>query len=436
MKKFFQYLSSLKLAISCFILLGGLIFLGSYLPQEPLLGRAILLEHYGDNYWLVNSLRLNDVFHSFYFIGIFALLAANLISVSFLRVFPRSKKAFKENSFLSKVPEKVSDLYGELKMDVTQWSPLKSRLKAQGWSVKESEVSIIASKNKSRLLSASITHIGILCILAGGALSLLWGFNGVILGVPGDNFRFGTNDSNSIHVFHSPLWWGKVPRFVATILNTEIQRHPQDPAFPDNWQTTLSFRKNKDVQIKALAVNQPVSFSGIDFYQADWQRVLRLHFNGRDYEIKLDQVKGHETAFFKASPELGLLAFLEEKNNAQILRLFAVDSKAGGLAMRPLGKLRQGEHLRLGPMDLVFRGGYAQTGIHFKSSPGDILMITGMLIMLVGVGLMFQRYELLWVLKQENSVYILFYKHKHKAPDLSKLTGDTSQRQISTDQSG
>jgi cytochrome c biogenesis protein ResB len=169
-----------------------------------------------------------------------------------------------------------------------------------------------------------------------------------------------------------------------------------------------------------MEVNKPLRFKDIDFYQADWKRILRIVFNQQKFDINLDQIGNKEMAFISVSKDLGLLFLISPQD--QTLNLISV---SGNLDTNILKKpqdllknnnlkllasnLKQNDKTQIGPMKFQFIGAFSQTGIQFKYSPGDNLMIVGMCILLLGVFIAFGSKRFIWAVqdKAKNAFFII-----------------------------
>ncbi|MDX1921212.1 MAG: hypothetical protein SFU25_10830, partial [Candidatus Caenarcaniphilales bacterium] len=154
---------------------------------------------------------------------------------------------------------------------------------------------------------------------------------------------------------------------------------------------------------------------------ADWKRVLRIEFNSKNFEIELNKIKnGLEVAYIPATDELGLL-FLISSKEPDSLNVFSVKSgedttvfsnpqaliESGNL--RFIGKAKPKEQIQLGPMKIKFLGAFPKTGIQYKHSPGDAIMIIGMGILILGVLIAFGSKRVIWgfVDKDTNNLVLL-----------------------------
>lgn len=415
----YKNLSSLKLAISLFIILALIITLGTYLPQEPLVGKTALIEQFGERqYQILKFWGLNDIFHSYWYLALLFLLGANLWTVSFSRVFPRARKAFYWPKFLNQSPSKGQFL---AILEADQWEKLLKFCKKNYWQIKvnDSNKAAVLRKGAYHRLGASITHIGILFTMFGALISLIFGFNGVVQGIPDDRFIISDKlDSKRSYIlvqtsqiFHAPFWLGFSPEFEVEIGKT--QRFDYKNGDPKQWETELQFYSNEGELLAhgKASVNHPVRFRGVDFYQADWKRILRLNFNNQNFELELDKLKNtnSEIAFTSLGKNLGLLFLLPQNSNK--LQLISVKGKFEPKNLQKnlqlLALISTGEKAQIGPMKFEFLGAFSKTGLQYKYSPGDNLMIVGMSILILGVLTAFGSKRVIWLVKEKDKIYIL-----------------------------
>lgn len=441
-QKVVKLFSSAWLASSLFISLAIVTLIGSCFPQEPLVGQQALIERYASNYELFHWLGFTDVFHSWWYLFLFFLLSINLTVASFKRVFPGSRKATQWPQFLNSVPSNFPSQF-KAHIAIERWNELSTKLRKTGWEVRAQNHSLIALKGAFHRFGPSLTHVGILAILLGAFISLLFGFNGVVQGVPGEQFVISNKEDGprsyilvqTSKIFHSPIWLGTSPEFEVELGKTTRDDYANGQ--PKQWTTDLLFHsfneqeKNKTTQ-KTVSVNNPVSFHGVDFYQADWKRVLQIIFNGQKFEINLDKIKGSEVAFISVSPQLSLLFMLPQKLNGKLIlvsvkgsfdaaKLQALKDPQNLLSsdeLKVLGILAPNQALQIGPMQFKFVGAFAKTGIQFKSSAGDWMMIVGMVILICGVLISFGSKRTLWAIQAPSQGNIVLLGNSDRAKDL------------------
>ena len=245
-KKLINLLSSPYLAAVLFVFLAIIVFISTYIPQESSVGSGSLIDRFGlENYKLIKSLGLNDAFHSSWYIFLLFILSFNLTIASFYKVFPRSRKAFRWASFL-----KINKNYqNQIQKPLNEWTDFQKKLKKNFWEIRlnSENNSLIARKGAFHRLGPSITHIGILIIMLGAFISLLFGFNGIIKGFESDRFiiteKLDAKRSyilvEQAKIFHSDYWLGESPNFEVEIDKTERFNYANNQ--PKQWKTDLSF---------------------------------------------------------------------------------------------------------------------------------------------------------------------------------------------------
>ena len=444
-KKLINLLSSPYLAAVLFVFLAIIVFISTYIPQESSVGSGSLIDRFGlENYKLIKSLGLNDAFHSSWYIFLLFILSFNLTIASFYKVFPRSRKAFRWASFL-----KINKNYkNQIQKPLNEWTDFQKKLKKNFWEIRlnSENNSLIARKGAFHRLGPSITHIGILIIMLGAFISLLFGFNGIIKGFESDRFiiteKLDAKRSyilvEQAKIFHSDYWLGESPNFEVEIDKTERFNYANNQ--PKQWKTDLSFYSTDGILLNSqkMEVNKPISFKNVDFYQADWKRVLKIIFNKQNFEINLDQVGQKEMAFISINKDLGLLFLISPKD--QTLNLISVTGNLNNSILQNPQNLLKNGHLKLlasnlkpndkaqiGPMQFQFIGAFSQTGIQFKHSPGDLLMIIGMCILLIGVFIAFGSKRFIWAVKNESENTFFIIAKSDRLPqsfsqELYKLT--------------
>ena len=180
---FIEEFSSVKLAITLFIFLAITTLIGTILPEEPMVGSLELIKRYGrQKYLILKSLGLTDVFHSWWYLALLTTLGINLIVASFKRVFPRAYIAFQWPMELRE--ESIKKLPINCELDLNDKNNLnlnkiESSLRKKRYKAKINNKSLIAVKGGWHRLGASVTHVGILTLLIGCAVSTLTGFNGM-----------------------------------------------------------------------------------------------------------------------------------------------------------------------------------------------------------------------------------------------------------------
>ncbi len=180
---FYDFFSSLKLAIFIMLLLGIFSMLGStYIQQlQPF---ETYLDRFGPTkavwFW---KLWLTDVFHSWYYISLIVLLAVNLIVCSIKRL-PRIWKQTFGSERILKLDERTEKNLKPVSVRVNSPDEIITYLAKRGFKVfKEEEggkVYLFAEKGRYSRLGVYVVHISLLIIMLGALIDLLIGIRGFL----------------------------------------------------------------------------------------------------------------------------------------------------------------------------------------------------------------------------------------------------------------
>ncbi len=181
----FDFLADLRLAIFIMILLAILSMLGStYVQQnQPI---EFYLDRFGADlgYWLWR-LWITDVFRSWYYIGLIALLGINLIACSFKRLPRVWVQTFTRERF-QRLDENMERHLKAISVEVNPSKEKVARfLASMGFRVFVEEEGgrtyFYAEKGRYARLGVYIVHIGLLVIMAGALIDALWGIRGSVI---------------------------------------------------------------------------------------------------------------------------------------------------------------------------------------------------------------------------------------------------------------
>ena len=427
-KAFIDEFSSVKLAIVLFVFLAASTLIGTVLPEEPMVGMEKLINKYGvENYRLLKSLGFTDVFHSWWYFALLTMLGMNIVTASFVKVFPRAK-----NAFLWPVEiktEGIKNLPINCEVNLSNELSLKkiqNELNKFGYKSKLiNESKIVAMKGNWHKLGASVTHVGIMTLLIGCTITVLTGFNGMAQVQEGEGFYLAdlgqsTTQVKSIEknnwlapISKMPLWFGRIPPTLIKVNKT--WREDYKSGQPKQWFSELSvFDENKNELIKkTIYVNSPLEFMGLDVYQSNWGRFLNIAFNGEEITLPLENVQGHEGVVLPLSEDVGLKFLLRDLDQSdyvspkdqRMLEVYSVSSD--NTRERLLGKIFQHNKLKVGPIDISFLDVQTLTGLQFKSNPGSVLIYPGLFFIILGVFIAFGSKKQIWVAIDTNSNRIL-----------------------------
>ena len=266
-REVWRLFGSVRTGIVLLILVGLAVMAGTLILQRPITEPAKLHDAYSPQTlrWL-DTLRLTDVFHSWWFVLLLSLLSANIVVASLDR-FPLAWRYFSH-------PARRAEPHFFTSLAMKQAIPLRSShldiekvelaFRRAGWkpqyvSDDRGSVSLYAERFRFARLAPFVVHASLLMILTGGIIDSLWGYKGFI--------SLGQNEStNQLELAdgtHKPLPF-------AIRCDGAGQENYADGT-PRRWWSRLTVLENgREVRHKEIVVNDPLTYKGLRFYQASY----------------------------------------------------------------------------------------------------------------------------------------------------------------------
>jgi cytochrome c biogenesis protein len=272
--KIWDSFASIRLAIIIFASISLTSIIGTVLEQqaEPSKNIQVLTRIFGESlapniYAILEKLGFMDMYRSWWFVALLITLSVNIIICSLDRL-PRIWKIVKEpigplseerikkfiihrETVLKGKPDKVKDA-------------VTHAIKSAGFNYKESKegngYQFFSQKGNYSRLGVYITHFSILVILIGAIIGIFFGFKGHLNLPEGSISDAAYSDTGKV-----------IP------LGFEIRCDDFDVKFygrsdmPKEYRSWLSIIKDgREVLRKSIAVNDPLTYKGITFYQANY----------------------------------------------------------------------------------------------------------------------------------------------------------------------
>ena len=426
--KIWDMFASVKLAVVIFSLIALTSIVGTVLEQqaEPEKNVKLLTKMFGLDHdsahsvlGVLDRLHFTDMYHAWWFLGLLLLFAVNLIICSLDRL-PRVFKLVREKvrplspEHLEKMSIKKSFSRKEKESHIKELAV--SSLNRLGFKPLESSgelgTQLYAEKGNFTRLGVYITHLSILLILIGAVLGIFFGYNAVLNLPEGETSSFAYKDRET------KIQLG----FELRCDNFEVEYYPGSD-MPKAYKSWLAVIKNgKEVMKKTIAVNDPLTYEGITFYQSSYGSVpngmgsgiLILNLvsgNGKPEQIKTKigesftipgtSVTGRIADF---SPALSIdqtgkaFTYGEQMTNPAIFVEFAESGKmkySGWLLKRypQTWSLPDGNRV-----EFLDYWGVEYTGMQVRKDPGVFIVYLGCIIMALGLYMtFFMSHRRIWV---------------------------------------
>lgn len=412
-EKVWNFFASVDLAIALFIVISIGAAIGTIIPQqaEPeatirFFSKFLSISNATKAYEIVSLLDLNNLYHSWWFTFLLFMFALNLIVCSIDRL-PNLLKSYKAlpqplpSQILDKMPIR-KDLKTVDKSNISD--KIVDIFKNKGFVTnifQTSEgVQIQAKKWSKTRLAVYLTHFSILIILAGSLIGTFFGFRGHMNIVEGTSLDFAISDEGKA-----------IPLNFQVICDRFEVEYYENSAVPKAYRSYLRIVENgQSVKFNGkdgvtIEVNQPFSYKGITFYQANYGfqpaehaefRFTYFDSTGKEIPMKAkfeEKVKipgksvGISVVDF--SPALGideqgrLFNMSTDMINPAVLVLFEEDGRK--VERWILKKIPETWETTYGRLRFDELWGAQFTGLQVRKDPGVPLIYIGSIILCIGL---------------------------------------------------
>jgi len=422
-RQLWQVMGSVRTGIILLILSGLAVLAGTLILQRPITEPDKLHQAYSpDTLRLLDTLRLTDVFHCWWFVLLLALLSANIVVASIDR-FPAAWRYFShparraEPHFFSSLAMKQAI---PLRSSPVDMEKVELAFRRAGWkpqyvSDDRGAVSLYAERFRIARMAPFVVHASLLLILAGGIIDGMWGYKGFI--------SLGENESTN----QLELRDGTHKTLPFAIRCDGAGQENYADGTPKRWWSRLTVVQNgRDVRHKEIVVNDPLSYEGLRFYQASYGATgdiagVKLVATPKDGSPKQELwVKLDETAAIGADTTVRIAQFIPDfvvvDNNIQsrsdqpvnpAVQLSVQSKQAGENKIWLFPKFPEFAHGNNTGFDFrvaEVKMGYF-TGLEVSHEPGQWAVWAGVILMGAALALVFYFVHLrLWALPVDDGL--------------------------------
>lgn len=421
-KSVWKFFSSVRLALFTLCAIALTSIIGTIIPQKNSL--SFYSDRYGEEFSrLLYIFDIPDMYSSFWFTSLLALLCLNLIVCSIDR-FPFALRIITtDNSQLA--PEKLMkmrynvNLSGYVQQPI---APLVEHLKNCGWKIQSSSSgrTLVAAGQKGRWsrLGVYLVHLSILVIFLGGIIGSQFGYKGSVM-IP--------ETKQTAKVFSADDQQPQPLGFEIRCDKFEIEFYENGMVKEYRSRLTV-FENGQTVLVKDIEVNDPLKYKGVTFYQASYEGY-------RDFVIRINNpVSGNEKVFI--APYQRKITWEEENLHFGIvtaevigkritrakLWLQAGDNPPAEIWVESTGMVEivQGDTIYSASVKQMYG-----TGLQVAKDPGVWTVYAGCLLMLVGLYLtFFMSHRRIWI-----------YYCKTSGSETISLAGTTNKNKLAFEKS-
>jgi cytochrome c biogenesis protein len=298
--RFLKFICSVRLGVSLLVLLGLACFMGMIIMQENVDGFANYYAALTPAQQLVyGKLDFFDIYHSWYFNALLAVLSLNIILASIDR-FPKTWAAAKQKIT---VPlrwlreQKTNDSFDLEGNKDEIISKIKDALKKSGWrktsvGEKGNRTFIFAETGVWNRFGYLAVHVGLLTIFTGGFLTAQLGQTGSMPLTPGQ-----TSNQISETAFELDQMQEVTKRLPFAIICTDIQQKliKDDGSISVSntidWLTYFKIKDGDETIDAFVQMNRPFDYRGYRFFQASFTSIGRA----RNITVRLTPASGGQT---------------------------------------------------------------------------------------------------------------------------------------------
>lgn len=271
-RKVWKTLSSVKTGVILIILVVIFSAAGTVILQRPMTDPEDMQRAYSPAMLrFLDATGLTDVFHTRWFVALMILVSLSIIAASVER-FPNAWRFFArpykspDGAFRRALPTQAQI---PIKNEEQALSAAERALDRLGFKaehiVRTNSFSLFSEKHRISEMAVYIVHASLLLIFLGGIVDALYGWRGFVTLNPGTS-------SNQIEMRSGP------PRTLPFSIRCDATgEETYKDGTPKRWWSKLAIVDNgREVLRKEIAVNDPLVYHGIRFYQASYGRTGKL----------------------------------------------------------------------------------------------------------------------------------------------------------------
>lgn len=285
--KIWNFFSSVKVGVWLIVITLVASAAGTILPQEMYIPPTMPAEeYYEDQYgWfgkLYYELGFNNLYSSWWYLVLIAMIGISLVICSLDRVVPlykalKAQRVTRHEGFL-----KRQRLFGTSEnIDEQDMAAVKQRLKAKRYHVREENGDLLAEKGRFSRWGPYVNHVGLIIFLIGGMLrfvpgmyidKVLWLREGETKVVPetdgqyyvaNEKFILENYDKDKDKTFEAAI--DRAGMVVKNYQTNAVLYKRVGPAIPGEKPELEKVKEHK------IRVNQPLKFEKFALYQVDYK---------------------------------------------------------------------------------------------------------------------------------------------------------------------
>ena len=411
LKKIFKFLSSMTFAIILLVILAAACIGASFITQGQTTAWYAATYSERAAAW-ITALRLDDAFHSWWFIGISLALCLNLLLCNVIRLPKLIRRTKAENdpeiALKTETAQRAEAIIDPLPIFTRLHLAAPKRTEIDGKAV------LFSSKNRLGLWGAWVCHIGILLLILGFSLGQMTRAEYTVYGVPGQSKRIGdTMLALTIDDFR-----------IGLREDDTVEQYTADITVRD-----LSGKHGVEGQSASVSVNDPADLFGMRFYQnsTGWAARISVTKAGEPLESEIVCVGEGLTMLDNADLVVFFNAFYPDyvfdEQNGPMTRSGALKNPAYLYSIyyqeQPIGMnvLTADETIKVNDYEIAFAEPQTYTLIQVKQDSFTPVALIGGLLTLIGLFLaLYVQPKKAWAVQNEDGTWTVCGSSSKRGP--------------------
>lgn len=267
-RRLVQTLGSIKTGITLLIILGVVAAMGTLISQRPMTSAAEMEQKFSPaTLRMLDAVGLTDVYHAWWFIVLLGLVAVTIIFASIER-WPNAWRYYDrpyrvpDSHFRAVHPTKAQFPVrnAEAGLGIAEQAMQKFGLRPQRIT-QDGQISLFAERNRFAVLAVYIVHASLLLIFLGGILDGIAGYRGYV------SLTEGAPPTNRVELFDRSI--KTLPFSLRCEAAGQENYTGQFAGMPKRyWSKLTVIEDGREVLHKEIAVNEPLVYKGVRFYQS------------------------------------------------------------------------------------------------------------------------------------------------------------------------
>ncbi len=271
-RKTWQTLSSIKTGVVLIILVVIFSAAGTVILQRPMTDPDDMQRAYSPSMLrFLDFTGLTDVFHTRWFVALMIMVSLSIIAASVER-FPNAWRFFArpykspDDGFRRVLPTQAQIAIADEEQGL---GAAERALRHMGFKaeriVRTDSFSLFSERSRISEMAVYIVHASLLLIFLGGIVDALYGWRGFVTLTPGSS-------SNQVEVMK-----GAARTLPFSIRCDGTGEETYTDGTPKRWWSKLAVvQDGREISRKEIAVNDPLVYHGVRFYQATYGRTGKL----------------------------------------------------------------------------------------------------------------------------------------------------------------